>query len=65
MYMKQEDKQVLFDMMKDTIEEKGATQITTDEELLDDIQYRIDHDNSEIGLQACYIVNFKSSWENE
>ena len=64
MYMKQEDKQVLFDMMKDSAKESGSTQITTDKEFLEDIQYRIDNDNSEIGLQACYIVNFKSKWEN-
>lgn len=63
MYMKQKDKQVIFDMMKNSVKEMGSTQITSDEELLDDIQYRIDHDNSEIGLQACYLVNFKSKWE--
>jgi len=60
MYIKQEDKQVLFDMMKESAKEKGTTQITTDKELLDDIQYRIDLDNSAVGLACCYLVNFKS-----
>ena len=64
MYIKQEDKQVLFDMMKDSANESGGTQITTDDEFLDDIQYRIEHDNSAVGLASCYIANFKSKWEN-
>ena len=60
----QADKQPLFDDMKQYSKEHDCTQLVTDEELLDDIQFRIDHDNNWVGLQACFICNFKSKWEN-